>query len=56
MTGVCKWFALCDHEAIGTVAHPAFPDGVPVCERCATRMEMLDKVERFPQSPNPVSA
>ena len=39
----CEWFALCDHEAIGLVRHPAFPDGVPTCARCAERFDMTVK-------------
>ncbi len=54
----CEWFALCDHPAIGTVAHPAFVDGVPICARCAKRMEMTDKVVPYhhPAEQNPASA
>ena len=32
----CRYFALCDHEAIGTTDHPVLPP-VPTCERCAAR-------------------
>lgn len=42
----CEWFALCDHEAIGLVAHPAFPGGVPTCQRCVDRFDMT--VEPLP--------
>lgn len=34
----CKWFVLCDNEAIGTVEHPAI-GSVPICRACA---DMLD--------------
>lgn len=32
----CEWFALCDHEAAGTLPHPALGP-VPTCQRCADR-------------------
>lgn len=38
--GECQWFAMCNHPAIGLVGHPAFPDGVPCCQRCADRFDM----------------
>lgn len=31
---VCEWFALCQRVATGTTPHPAFPAGVPTCDRC----------------------
>lgn len=35
----CAWFALCDREATLLVVHPAFPSGVPTCERCYERSQ-----------------
>jgi hypothetical protein len=35
-TITCQWFAMCDHEAIGTTKHPVLGD-VAICERCATK-------------------
>ena len=35
----CKWFALCDHPAVGTVNHPAL-GAVPICARCAKRFDL----------------
>jgi hypothetical protein len=35
----CAWFALCDHDAVGTVEHPVLGD-VPICQRCADRFGM----------------
>lgn len=32
---VCEWFAGCQRPATGTTPHPAFPKGVPTCDRCA---------------------
>lgn len=29
----CDWFAMCDHDAIGTIFHPILGD-VAICERC----------------------
>jgi hypothetical protein len=34
--GGCEWFALCDRDATHLEAHPAFPGGVPACDRCAS--------------------
>lgn len=42
---ICEWFALCDHEAVGLVAHPII-GSVPVCQRCADKLDM--KPEPFP--------
>ena len=36
----CEWFALCDHEATGTMAHPILGD-VPICDRCRAKVEAL---------------
>jgi len=33
----CRWFALCDHPAAGTVAHPILGP-VPTCTRCTNRL------------------
>jgi hypothetical protein len=30
----CEWFALCEDPADHLEPHPAFPEGVPACERC----------------------
>jgi len=35
----CEWFALCDHEADGTVSHPIL-GAVPTCQRCADRLDL----------------
>lgn len=35
----CRWFALCDEPAAGTVQHPVL-DPVPTCKRCADRLEL----------------
>jgi hypothetical protein len=32
----CAWFAMCDREAVTTVAHPVL-GYVPCCARCAAR-------------------
>jgi hypothetical protein len=37
--GPCTWFALCDRPADRLVPHPAFPTGVPTCERCYERSQ-----------------
>lgn len=37
---MCEWYALCDHAAIGVVYHPAFPEGVPICKRCADKHDI----------------
>jgi hypothetical protein len=34
--GGCEWFALCDRAATHMETHPAFPGGVPACDRCAS--------------------
>ena len=34
----CGWFALCDQQAVTTVAHPVL-GYVPCCEGCALRAE-----------------
>lgn len=44
---VCEWFALCTNPSVGTVAHPILGD-VPICQRCADRMDYADKVEPHP--------
>ena len=31
----CRWFALCDNEAIGTSPVTGIATPVPVCQRCA---------------------
>jgi hypothetical protein len=30
----CSWFALCENDATHLEPHPAFPGGVPACDRC----------------------
>jgi hypothetical protein len=37
--GVCQWFLLCDHDAVGTVPHPILGD-VPTCQRCADKFDL----------------
>lgn len=44
----CQWFALCDREAAGVVAHPVLAD-VPTCQRCADRLGLL--LEPLPGAP-----
>ena len=34
--GGCEWFAKCDRAATHMEAHPAFPGGVPACDRCTS--------------------
>lgn len=34
---LCQWFVLCNNDADMLVQHPAFPGGVPTCQRCATK-------------------
>lgn len=36
---ICEWFALCENEADGVVAHPIL-GLVPTCRRCATRLDL----------------
>lgn len=33
---MCEWYALCDHDAVGTTKHPILGD-VPICQRCADK-------------------
>lgn len=40
----CEWYALCVRPAAGTVAHPAFPNGVPCCTSCAKKHELTLKL------------
>lgn len=39
--GMCQWFALCDRYAGVVLDHPAFPEGVPACTRCASKDKAL---------------
>lgn len=34
----CMWFALCDKMAVTTEPHPILGN-VPICERCAARID-----------------
>ncbi len=36
----CQWFALCDNQATGTLAHPILGE-VPICDRCAAKVEAI---------------
>lgn len=36
MLGGCEWFARCERDATHMEKHPAFPGGVPACDRCAS--------------------
>lgn len=41
----CRYFALCDHDAVGTYPHPIL-GAVPTCQRCADRVGVtLDPLE-----------
>jgi hypothetical protein len=31
--GNCRWFAMCENAATGTMPHPVLGD-VPICDRC----------------------
>ena len=42
----CKYFAMCDHDAIGTLPNPVLGP-VPVCKRCANQVGAVDKIEDF---------
>lgn len=33
--GACEWFARCEQDATHLEPHPAFPGGVPACDRCS---------------------
>lgn len=35
----CSWFALCDRPATHVREHPAFPSGVPTCDRCGNLVD-----------------
>ncbi len=39
----CEWFALCTNESDYLVSHPAFPNGVACCKRCAEKMQIPDE-------------
>lgn len=38
--GVCRWFALCDHQATSTMPHPIL-GAVPICDRCRKNVEAM---------------
>jgi hypothetical protein len=40
---VCRWFALCDHPAVGVIKHPIL-GLVPCCQRCAEKLDMTDRL------------
>lgn len=31
--GTCEWVAVCGEDAVKLIPHPAFPDGVPTCQK-----------------------
>lgn len=31
--GTCEWVAVCGEDAVKLIPHPAFPEGVPTCQR-----------------------
>jgi hypothetical protein len=37
---ICRYFALCDHWAVGTVKNPVLGE-VPVCQRCLDKMNRI---------------
>lgn len=39
-SGMCQWFALCDHAAVTTRKHSILGD-VPICKRCNDKVEAL---------------
>lgn len=43
----CRYFALCENEAVGTVPNPAL-GLVPCCQRCADRVGVSDELVPFP--------
>lgn len=38
-TIICRWYALCANEAVGTTSHPVLGD-VPICQRCASKHDL----------------
>jgi hypothetical protein len=42
---LCEWFALCDHQATGTLDHPVL-GAVPICDRCRDRVEAMREGRR----------
>ena len=41
----CQWFALCDHLATGTMAHPVLGE-VPICDRCRANVAAIEAATR----------
>ncbi len=37
----CKWFALCENEAVTERGHPILKM-VPICQRCLDKMEAIE--------------
>lgn len=46
----CRWFALCDHVAIGTMTHATLGE-VPICERCKNKVDGLTSDLPYPFTP-----
>lgn len=44
MAIICEWFAMCDHETTEGASHPIL-GVVPICARCAERMEIVPEFE-----------
>ncbi len=38
----CRYFALCENAATHNVKHPAFPSGVPTCDRCQDKIDAIE--------------
>lgn len=52
-SATCRWYAMCDHVAIGTISHPILGD-IPICRRCFDKYariggtETLQEIQRAP--------